>query len=306
MRTAAEGKASMLLAASPPVISSDPGRSAQTAQYGERRMLLALASRLPPRLVRAVGRAQFRSPLIGRIVRAASSQLTGTGTIRSGVGAGLQFDGAGGYPGYLLGTSEPEEQAFVAAHLDRGDVFYDIGANIGFYSTIGARLVGPTGQVYAFEPHPDSAVSAARNATMNGFANVEVVTAAVSDHDDRMTLSLAGGSASHRLDDAPGIEVDVVALDGWLERTAARPPTLVMIDVEGAEIDVLRGMRRMLAVQQPTICCEVHWLGKQFLDFCARELAPFGYTVSELAGGPPPASVERWHAVLRPEARRLT
>lgn len=264
-------------------------------------MLLALTSRLPPGVIRAVGRAQFRSPLIARIVRAASGQLTGIGTIASGVGAGLKFNAAGGYPGYLLGTSEREEQAFVAAHLGAGDVFYDIGANIGFYSTIGGRLVDPDGRVYAFEPHPESAASAARNAEMNDLTNVEVVAAAVSDRDGRMALSLAGGgSATHRLDDAPGIEVDVVALDGWLERTAARPPTFVMIDVEGAEIDVLRGMRGILVKHRPRICCEVHWLGERFLDHCARELAPLGYTVSNLAGGPPPRGFDRWHAALLP------
>lgn len=262
-------------------------------------MLQQLVSRLPPSFVRAVGRTQFRSPLLATGVRLATGRLTGTGTIRHGVGAGLRFDATGGYPGYLLGTTEPEEQAFVAAHLTPGDVFYDIGANVGFYSTIAARLVGPAGHVYAFEPHPTSAASAARNAELNGFANVTVVPAAVSDVDGRMTLGLAEISAKNHLVDGPGLEVDVVALDGWRRRRDARAPTLIMIDAEGAELAVLDGMREALAEHRPVVCCEVHWLGDRFLDYCRRELAPLGYRVSSLDRGPWP-SHGHWHAVLLP------
>jgi FkbM family methyltransferase len=262
-------------------------------------MLRQIVSRLPPGVVRAVGRAQFRSPLIARGVRLATGRLTSAGTIRHGVGAGLRFDATGGYPGYLLGTSEPEEQAFVAAHLVPGGVFYDIGANVGFYSTIAARLVGPTGHVYAFEPHPTSAASADQNAQLNGFTNVTVVPAAVSDTDGRTTLSLAEISAKNHLADGPGIEVDVITLDHWRRRCDARPPTLVMIDAEGAELNVLDGMRETLVEHRPVVCCEVHWLGDRFLDYCRRDLAPLGYRVTNLDGGSWP-SHGRWHAALFP------
>jgi FkbM family methyltransferase len=233
-------------------------------------------------------------------VRGAAARLPTTGTIRHGVGAGLRFDATGGYPGYLLGTSEPAEQAFLAAHLRPGDVFYDLGANIGFYATIAARIVGPRGHVYAFEPHPESAAAVERNARLNDLRNVTPVAAAVSDRDGRLTLSLAESSATHRLGDGAGVEVDVVALDSWRERSGARPPALVMIDVEGAELDVLEGMRDILRHSRPVVCCEVHWLGRAFPDYVERELAPLGYTLTELSGGPPPEGGGRWHAALIP------
>ncbi len=265
-------------------------------------MLFEVASRLPPRFVRAVGRAQFRSPLVARAVRLATRGLTGSGVISHGVGAGLRFDAAGGYPGYLLGTTEPAEQALVAEHLDEGGVFYDIGANIGFYSTIAARLVGPPGRVYAFEPYPPSCASTARNAALNGFENVTVIEAAVGDTSGTTTLALSEHSAKHALAEGVGVEVEVIALDGWIEREQARPPTLVMIDVEGAEIEVLRGMARTLADHRPVVCCEVHWLGERFLDYCREDLAALGYGARNLAGGPLPFD-GRWHAVLAPLAR---
>ena len=263
-------------------------------------MLRALVSALPPSVVRAIGRAQFRSPLAARLVRGAAARLPTTGTIRHGVGAGLRFDATGGYPGYLLGTSEPGEQAFLAEHLRAGDVFYDLGANIGFYATIAARIVGPLGHVYAFEPHPESAAAVERNAQLNDLRNVTPVAAAVSDRDGRLTLSLSESSATHRLGGDAGVEVDVVALDSWVARTGSRAPTFVMIDVEGAELDVLRGMRDLLERARPVVCCEVHWLGREFPDYVERELAPLGYTLSELSGGPVPAGAERWHAALIP------
>jgi hypothetical protein len=73
-----------------------------------------------------------------------------------------------------------------------------------------------------------------------------------------------------------------------------------MIDVEGAELDVLRGMRDILARSRPVVCCEVHWLGGEFPDYVERELGPLGYTLTELSGGPVPGGAERWHAALIP------
>lgn len=263
-------------------------------------MLRHVVLRLPPGLVRAIGRAQFRSPLIARAARLAASNLTTTGTIRHGAGAGLRFDATGGYPGYLLGTSEPEEQAFVAANLAPGAVFYDIGANIGFYSTIAARLVGASGCVYAFEPYPKSSAGALRNARLNGFTNVTVVTAAVSDTNGHMMLRLSDHAAQHRLAEGTGVPVEVVTIDQWIRRENARPPTLVMIDVEGAELQALEGMRATLLEHRPVVCCEVHWLGQAFVDYCHDQLASMGYSMTNLNGGPIPIAPSRWHAVLSP------
>jgi hypothetical protein len=75
---------------------------------------------------------------------------------------------------------------------------------------------------------------------------------------------------------------------------------MVMIDVEGAEIRVLRGMRSLLTEHRPVICCEVHWLGEQFTDFVRDELVPLGYELATMVGGAPVTGIERWHAVLRP------
>src|SRR4051794_40762390 len=95
---------------------------------------------LPTRWVRSAGQLQFRYPLLfGPLVRMSQGLVDRDGIIQRGLGKGLQFNATGGYPGYLFGTSESEEQSLLGKLLRPGAVFYDIGANIGFYSTLAGR-----------------------------------------------------------------------------------------------------------------------------------------------------------------------
>lgn len=259
--------------------------------------------RLPPSVIRFLGRAQFRFPLLSGIAARANQAVTASeGTIAHGVGAGLLFDARGGYSGYLLGTSEPEEQEFLAHHLKSGDVFYDIGANVGFFATIAARLVGEDGSVFAFEPFAASAQAARSNAERNGFSHLVVVEAAVADVSGEMVLDTAGGSAKNRLSEdgtVTGPTVTVVAIDEWRMGGGAPPPQVVMLDVEGAELRVLAGMLGTLVEHRPLIVCEVHWLGNDFFEFVDKYVLPIGYRLLALDGEVPVKPV-RWHAVLQP------
>lgn len=272
-------------------------------------MLLRLVRWLPPDLIRSVGAWQFRCPLLGRVIRRCARVMTQrTDVIARGIGAGLKFNATGGYPGYLLGTSEPEEQQALATHLRPGGVFYDIGANIGFYAVIGARLAQSHGHVYAFEPFPESAERIRGNAALNGLENVRVFTVAVGNTDGMTRLEVGEKSASHRITIASGaaaerpvIETPVVTLDACIAREGLRPPTVVMIDVEGAEIGVLRGMLETLARCRPVVMCEVHWINRHFTAFYEESLRPLGYTMTALDGvSPLPKEPARYHVLLKP------
>ncbi|HWF51439.1 MAG TPA: FkbM family methyltransferase [Solirubrobacteraceae bacterium] len=276
--------------------SPAPGRRS-VAQRAAHRLL----RRLPPAWVRGAGRLQFKYPWLRPVVACLAARVADAETvIAHGVGAGLRFRGTGGYPGYVLGTSEPEEQALLQAELGPGAVFYDIGANVGFFSTLAGRLVGPTGRVFAFEPFPLSADRAEANAALNHLGQVTVIRAAVGRGPGRATLAVSDHHATHRIvPDGEGIEVDVVSIDDWLRNGDVPPPTLVMIDAEGAELDVLEGMLEVMAKHRPVVTCEVHWLGEAFTDFFAQRVAPLGYALSALSGEVT-AEAARWHAVLRP------
>jgi FkbM family methyltransferase len=186
------------------------------------------------------------------------------GRIAVGPGRGLRFDPGAGNPAYASGANELPVQEELARLLRPGDIVIDIGANVGFLSVIAAKLVGPDGRVIAFEPVPANARRIRRNARLNRLGRIEVVEAAVGDRTGTATLVLAefaGGAALADADlppDACGeLEVRLTTLDDWLARSGSPRPALVKIDVEGAELAVLRGMVATLEQVRPALLIEL-------------------------------------------------
>jgi FkbM family methyltransferase len=227
-----------------------------------RRLAYGLISYLPPRLVRRVARWFFGGPLRHWFLKQVSGLVRENEvTIKHGQLAGFRFTASGSNPGYLLGASEPPVQDAISRHLRPGMVFYDIGANVGFFTLIGAKAVGPTGQVYAFEPVPESAHVLRRNLALNGVENVCILELAVSGASGEGWMKFDADLARAALSSAAsggGLRVPVTSLDDAVERSGLRPPDLIKIDVEGGETGVIRGMQKILACFQPIVLCEVH------------------------------------------------
>jgi len=127
----------------------------------------------------------------------------------------------------------------------------DVGANLGLYTVLLSRLVGPTGRVIAFEPDPHHFALLIKNCALNGCANVEAHNVALGTGRSRLALRkrlLNSGANTLGNPDSrvfpTSVEVDVVSLDEFLP---AIRPDLVKIDVQGWEMDVLGGMQRTLA-----------------------------------------------------------
>jgi FkbM family methyltransferase len=159
---------------------------------------------------------------------------------------------------YEFGVWEPHLTAWLSQRLRPGDVFLDVGANIGYYSVLASELVGPTGSVVAIEASPAFSRRLRTNARLNGCRNIRTVNAAVSDRTHPVTFTLA---SSHNM----GAN-SIVPYGGPAEstfETVARPlPELVTeeeiararvikIDVEGAEGAVLRGLAPLLHTLRP-------------------------------------------------------
>jgi FkbM family methyltransferase len=270
----------------------------------------ALATCLPAGALRKVAQWQFESPLVRRALRQAVRLLRNRDvTIRYGVGAGLRFNAAGSNPGYALGTTEPRVQDALGGFLRPGGVMYDIGANVGFYAVLGAHVVGREGQVYAFEPLPESAAALRRNASLNGFHNLRVFEMAASSANGEGQLLLAPESTWARLssvgarpDTNGSLPVQLVAIDQLIAKESLRLPDLLKIDVEGAEIDVLEGLRVTLAECRPAVICEMH--GKN-ADFGAL-MRSLDYEVKSIEEGDRPIEDCYWntHAVATPRNGR--
>lgn len=148
------------------------------------------------------------------------------------------------------GSFEPFEVQVFKEALEPGMTVLDIGANIGYYSLLAARTVGPKGHVYAFEPDPRTVESLTANVRANAFSNVTVIPKAASDSTRLLQLRQSRIATYSGLHSSmpPGsvigtTAVETVRLDDVLEGARV---DVMKCDVEGEEPAVLRGMRRTL------------------------------------------------------------
>jgi FkbM family methyltransferase len=198
-------------------------------------------------------------------------------------------------PLILLRTGEwqPEVWDAVVAALPKDGIFLDVGAHIGIFTLKASRQVGPGGKAIAFEPNPETAALLRDNVSANHLGNVTVEEIACTDKDQQLTLyaapinntgasSLSKTNASYG--DAPrpfqvrGRPIDDVVRELNLDRVDA-----IKIDVEGAELQVLKGAEETLKRFHPKIVLEV--LPAQLASFhtTPQQVAAFikstGYTI---------------------------
>jgi FkbM family methyltransferase len=155
---------------------------------------------------------------------------------------------------------EPFTVDWIERFVRRGDVFYDIGANVGAYSLIAAKATGGDARVYAFEPSPSSFNELSRNVLLNECADsVVALPFALWSENETLSLTLNSavpGAALHRLRHLTGtagantIKILGVRLDDLVERFGLPAPNHVKIDTDGHELEVLRGAERTLARQE--------------------------------------------------------
>jgi FkbM family methyltransferase len=154
---------------------------------------------------------------------------------------------------YLFGVWEPHMTAWLQGRLQPGDVYVDVGANIGYYSVLASRLVGDTGRVVSIEASPAFHERLLQQVRLNGCGNVRPVNAAVADSRKTLTFVLASsknmGANSIVPYDGPAestFEIDALPMPDLLDNEEIACARVIKIDVEGAEGGVVRGMAPML------------------------------------------------------------
>jgi len=184
---------------------------------------------------------------------------------------------------YAGGEYEPPIQQALSEHLKPGSVFYDVGAHVGIVSLFAARLVGRNGAVFAFEADPENADRIKEHVRRNILDQIQVVPCAVWSSSGHLRFERASAQSSRNqgslasdlaVSGEDTIEVEAITLDDFVQRHD--PPTLVKIDVEGAEAGVLRGSEKIFAQSKPVLICEVHC--KQAADDVTRWLRGKAYT----------------------------
>jgi FkbM family methyltransferase len=148
------------------------------------------------------------------------------------------------------GRWEETETRLFSSLVKEGMTVVDIGANVGYYTLLAARLVGPKGRVYAFEPSPENFNLLSRNVEANGYKNVILIPKAVSDRTGTAILridraSSGGHSLSSFRGGADSIEVETISLDDYFACSRETIGVLKM-DAEGAEVAILDGMSEVL------------------------------------------------------------
>lgn len=144
--------------------------------------------------------------------------------------------------------------------LKVGDVFIDAGANIGIYTVLASRLIGPAGRVISIEMMPETADRLESHVRMNQLQNVTVIRSALSDTPGQLVratvqegkhgqATIARGSERFGLGNA--IEVETTTLD--ITTTEITSVRLMKIDVEGAELRALRGAEHLLQKLQALV-----------------------------------------------------
>jgi FkbM family methyltransferase len=192
-----------------------------------------------------------------------------------------------GKPIVYFGVYEYAVSGLMRAFLRTGDVFVDVGANIGYYSVLAAHLVGKGGRVHAFEPSERIRNRLYRNVSLNQFSHVDVHAQAVGREAGTVRLVEPVGTSNDGIayvdaSDFRGIEVESVRLDD-IEELRIRPPALLKVDVEGGEPDVFAGATHLLeSAQGPVVFFESFDLTRD-----AQTLRDFGYQVFQpvLRGG---------------------
>lgn len=181
-----------------------------------------------------------------------------------------------------IGCYENRKQQKMRTILKKGGVFYDIGANVGFYTLFGSSLVGPEGKVYAFEPLPRNLKYLYCHLNLNKITNVKVFECAVSNQTGQAFFDESVEPSMGKISSIGKILVNMISLDELYNEGKIIAPDSMKIDVEGAEYWVLTGALRILKNSHPIIFLATH--GKKEHQDCCNFLIELGYHVESIDG----------------------
>lgn len=185
---------------------------------------------------------------------------------------------------FMPESYERATQDYLRLALRPGMTAIDVGCHVGLLTLLMARLVGPSGRVWGYEPDPDNHAQLEINLSINGYAHAVAVRAAVTDRRGRVRLARGRTGSDHAVDRqaAGGLDVPSEPLSDLLERESIRRVHLLKIDAEGTEDLVLNGLADALTPSRiERIVCEIHSsrkAGPVGGDRIRRRLEAAGYT----------------------------
>ena len=173
----------------------------------------------------------------------------------------------------------------IVKFLQAGDVCWDIGANVGFYTCLFATLVKEQGSVVAFEPIASTRAFLEENIRLNGFQNVTVKKIALGDSPGRRRIflnhpDLAEGTVSLKSEEGPHTElIEIDTIDNLY--AGLPPPDFVKIDVEGYQMEVLNGGKKFFSQFGPMVMAELRDKKRAAMDAAQKFFWSHGYLIYE-------------------------
>jgi len=220
------------------------------------RLLLRIRERFFPR-------TQFSNlPLVGRLIPMLMRRARST-VVENVHGHRMFVDEKDSMGLSIDPMFEPLETRFCAAAVGPGLVVVDVGANIGYYTLLFAKHVGPSGKVFAFEPDPDNFGLLTKNIETNGYSNVVPLQAAVSDAAGQLDLYRNDANRMDHRTYSPGegwqsVSVPAIRLDDYFAPSSRRVDVIKM-DIQGSEPKALAGMAALLADNRDVIFITEFW-----------------------------------------------
>ena len=193
----------------------------------------------------------------------------------------INFDGWAEDVIYFLGEYEKFPTQIVKKYVQNGDICLDVGANIGWYSTLFSKLTGVDGQVHCFEPVPETFEILRRNINFNNLPNNIFLNEFGLGNEDR-TLNIHifegqpnGHSSLAKRENEKSIEVpvEIKILDDYLVEKNIRRVDFVKVDVEGAELLFLQGAKKLFEQTAPPL---------MLIEMALNTSKNFGYLPQDL------------------------
>ncbi len=199
--------------------------------------------------------------------------------IRSGPLEGRKWKASSGIR-FIKGTYEPKNVEAIQKTVREDDIAYDVGAHVGYFSVLMGDIVGSGGKVIAFEPRGLNLGYLQKHVSVNNCDNVKIVSKAVGDHSGHAKLETRTGSGTGYISDTGDEDVEITSIDELVESGALPAPTFLKIDVEGGEMAVLRGARKVIERQRPRMILATH--GDEIDAECRALLREWNYDMQDI------------------------
>ena len=199
---------------------------------------------------------------------------------------------------FWQGFQEADEGVLrlIKQHLPPDGIFIDIGANIGSFTLVAARIA-PRGKVHAFEPSDHHFTRLSKNVGLNHFENVVLNKQGLNDKTECATLFLpslsgemnnSGAASLYSSTDVPGMqvteEVELITLDDYVQANKINQVDLIKIDIEGAEFNALKGSIETLKRFRPIVLMELDLDNMQRAQCSPNEILDFWHTLNYRVG----------------------